>query len=87
MRRGLKASLPVSAAEGEPLVTVDTQELYIGTGSGIKKVSDIVVSETQPDTVDNLKLWLIPSSNVMHAYVNGLWEPVVNATNTDFGGF
>jgi hypothetical protein len=34
-KRGLKADLPASANAGEPLFTTDTNELFVGTGSGI----------------------------------------------------
>lgn len=34
-KRGLKANLPVSANAGEPLITTDTLEAFIGTGSGL----------------------------------------------------
>lgn len=37
-RRGLKASLPITADVGMPLWCTDTQELYIGTGSGVVKI-------------------------------------------------
>lgn len=87
LRCGLKANLPVTAAPGEPLVTTDTQEMYIGTGAGIKKISDVVVSETTPVVADNLKLWMNPLTNIMSAYVNGAWEQVNNQCGTDFGTF
>ena len=86
-RSGLKNSLPVSALAGEPLVTTDTQEMYIGTGTGIKKISDIVVSETTPGVEDSLKLWLNPVTSVMKAYINGVWEELENAQSTDYGTF
>lgn len=38
LKRGDKADLPATAEEGRPLVTLDTKELYIGTGSGISPV-------------------------------------------------
>jgi hypothetical protein len=88
LRCGLKANLPVSAAPGEPLVTTDTQEMYIGTGTGIKKVSDLIISETEPPPADRLKLWLNPTTNVTYVYVNSAWQPVENKSgSTDFGGF
>lgn len=87
LRCGLKGNLPASALAGEPLVTTDTQEMYIGTGTGLKKLSDIIVSETTPSLEDTLKLWLNPVTNVIKAYVNGVWEAVENAQSTDFGTF
>ena len=37
-KRGLKSNLPNSADVGMPLWCTDTQELYIGTGTGVAKV-------------------------------------------------
>jgi hypothetical protein len=37
-RKGLKVSLPSSAALGEPLVVTDTNELWIGKGDGLSPV-------------------------------------------------
>ena len=43
--RGLKANLPSEALAGQPLVTLDSTELFIGNGIGqpLLKISDIVV--------------------------------------------
>lgn len=87
LRCGLKANLPVTAAPGEPLVTTDTQEMYIGTGSGIKKISDLVVSVDEPAVEDRLKLWLNPTTSVMQVFTAGAWRPVENKSGTDFGTF
>ncbi len=38
IRRGAKKDLPSSAPSGMPLWCEDTQELYIGTGKGLKKI-------------------------------------------------
>jgi hypothetical protein len=88
LRCGLKANLPLSAAPGEPLVTTDSQEMYIGTGTGIKKVSDITISETEPAIADRLKLWLKPSTNVTYIFTGGIWQEVnTKSASTDFGEF
>jgi len=88
LRCGLKANLPVSAAPGEPLVTTDTQEMYIGTADGsLKKVSDVIVSETEPAVADRLKMWMNPVTNIMSAFVSGAWQQVNNQAGTDFGTF
>jgi hypothetical protein len=71
LRCGLKVNLPLLAAPGEPLVTTDTQEMYIGTGTGIKKVSDISISESEPELADRLKLWFKPSTNTTYMFTNG----------------
>lgn len=38
IRRGAKKDLPASAPSGMPLWCEDAQELYIGTGNGLKKI-------------------------------------------------
>jgi hypothetical protein len=38
LKRGLKANIPASAAAGEPILTTDTHELSIGTGSAVTPV-------------------------------------------------
>jgi hypothetical protein len=86
-KSGLKANLPTTALVGEPLVTTDTQEMYIGTETGLKKISDIIVSTTEPAVIDRFKLWLDPTTSVIKAFVNGVWEVVENAQGTDFGTF
>ena len=47
IRRGKKANLPSSAPSGMPLWCEDTQELYIGTGNGVK-----IIHTYNADTVD-----------------------------------
>ena len=39
VRRGLKADLPASAAEGELLLAIDTFELFKGTGTGVDPIN------------------------------------------------
>lgn len=38
LKRGVKANLPASADTGEPMVTTDTHEVYIGTGAGVSPI-------------------------------------------------
>lgn len=87
LRCGLKGNLPDVAAAGEPLVTTDSQELYIGTGTGIKRVSDVVVSVSEPPATDRHRLWVDPTTSIIKAYSNGAWNEVNNAQSTDFGTF
>lgn len=47
IRRGNKANLPAYAPSGMPLWCEDTQELYIGTGDGLK-----LIHTFDADTVD-----------------------------------
>lgn len=50
-RRGAKAELPLSAPSGMPLWCEDTNELYIGTTSGITLVNG-AISNINADTLD-----------------------------------
>ena len=45
-KRGLKSNLPSSADVGMPLWCTDTQELYIGTGTGVAKVGGLENNES-----------------------------------------
>jgi hypothetical protein len=38
LKRGVKANIPASAAAGEPILTTDTHELSVGTGSAVVPV-------------------------------------------------
>jgi hypothetical protein len=38
-RRGLKATMPTSAPDGALLLPSDTDEIYVGTGTGVKKLA------------------------------------------------
>jgi hypothetical protein len=87
LRRGLKGSLPAVAKAGEPLITTDTQELYVGTGSGVKKISDIVVATSEPAVSDRSKLWVNPLTNLTFMFVNDAWQPINSDKTTDFGSF
>ena len=69
IKKGLKANLPSIATVGEPLVTTDTNELYIGTGVGIKKVTDLFYGADAPSDVT--KLWIDTTNNLMKRYDGG----------------
>ena len=88
-KRGNKSDLPQEAAAGEPLVTLDTGELYIGMGVGqaLKKVSDIVLSTTEPGPEDQNKMWIDQTTNIAKAYKNGSWQVVATPSNVDYGTF
>lgn len=87
LKRGMKANLPAAAAVGEPVVTLDTAELYVGTGTGLRKISDVIVSETEPDPVDRNKLWYNPAVSATYVYKDGTWQ-ITNAEATlDYGTF
>lgn len=88
-RRGAKADLPSSAASGEPLITLDTGELYIGTGAGnpLKKISDVLVSKTEPAIADRNKVWFDQNANIAKVYKNGSWQVVATPANVDYGTF
>lgn len=65
IRRGLKAALPTSAALGEPLIATDTREMFIGTGTSVYKIGDIIFSATQPAVVKE-KVWIDTISNAIY---------------------
>jgi hypothetical protein len=65
IRRGLRAGLPSIAALGEPLIATDTRELFIGTGSSVYKVGDLVFSTTAP-VVEKEKVWINTTNNSMY---------------------
>ncbi|GEC89779.1 hypothetical protein [Brevibacillus brevis] len=39
LKRGLKANLPSAASAGEPLFTIDTHELFVGTGESVVPIA------------------------------------------------
>lgn len=88
-RRGLKANLPVEARNGEMLVTLDTGEVYLGTGIGspIKRISDTIKSDTEPAAIDQDKVWLDTVNNIIKVYKAGSWQVVSTPAGTDFGTF
>lgn len=96
LRRGLKANLPVRAAAGEPLIATDTRELYIGAGllgtdPVVYKISDVIVSASQPDVATNAeKIWVNTTTNqLFRANVAGsAWVQCGTSllTATDLGG-
>lgn len=52
LHRGLKATIPVAEA-GEPLWTLDTHELYIGTSTGNAQIADMVYVDSHINNVSN----------------------------------
>lgn len=87
LKRGVKANLPASAAIGEPLVTTDTTELYVGTGTGLRKISDVVVSSVEPVIEDRGKLWYNPTTKLTYVYKGSSWQSIVSQTTLDYGEF
>jgi hypothetical protein len=75
LKRGLKANLPASAPAGAPLLTLDTNELFVGTGSGIKKVVDTLVSATAPSNPISNQIWLDTTTNQIKRYDGSVWVP------------
>lgn len=57
LKRGNLANLPVEGLAGEPIITLDSRELFIGTGAGtpLKKVSDVEFVATKADLKMGLK--------------------------------
>lgn len=87
LKRGVKANLPASARLGEALVTLDTAELFIGTGTGLRKVSDVIVSDTEPGAEDRVKLWYCPVTNLTYAWKVDQWYPTSSEASMDYGAF
>jgi hypothetical protein len=87
LKRGNRADLPLSASVGEPLVTLDTGELFVGTGSSLRKISDVVVSETTPEVTDQNKLWYSPTENTTRIYKDGSWQVTGAEASMDYGDF
>lgn len=86
LRRGLKANLPASAAVGEPLIATDTRELYIGTGSSVYKIGDVVFSNVSP-TLEADKIWVNTATNDIYRadITGGTW--VKCAGTVDLSGY
>ena len=68
IKRGLKANLPATAAAGELLVTTDTHEITIGTGTS-----------TSPLKIDAANVTNLPTGAVSSVF--GRTGAVVAATN------
>lgn len=67
IRRGPAVNLATAtAALGEPLVTTDTHELYIGTGSGTEKykISDVIFAAVAPAVIKE-KIWVNTATNAI----------------------
>lgn len=87
LKRGLRENLPTIARDGEALVTLDTGELFLGTGTGIRKISDVVVSETEPMAADRSKLWYNPVTNTTAVWTVDQWVVSASAAGMDYGAF
>jgi hypothetical protein len=87
LKRGNKANLPTTALLGEPIVTLDTGELFIGTGTGVRKISDVIISESIPSVEDRGKIWYNPLTNSTYLYKEGLWQITGSEATMDYGVF
>lgn len=74
LKRGLKANLPASDLAGVPLITLDTNELFIGQGAGnpLSKISDIVIAATSTN-IDTSKIWINTTTNEVMRYNGSAW--------------
>lgn len=54
VRRGNAANVPSTALPGEPLFTLDTHQLFVGTGTGLKEIAskDYVDTQIQSRSLD-----------------------------------
>jgi hypothetical protein len=75
LKRGNRADLPTTALPGEPLVALDTGELFVGDANGVvQKLSDIVMSDIAP-TVKQ-KFWLDTTVEQLKRWDGTLWKPI-----------
>lgn len=72
LKRGYKSSLPDVVSPGEPLVTLDTNELFIGDKDGIlQKVSDVNTSNHEPSNRN--KLWWNTEDDTLRRWNGEAW--------------
>jgi hypothetical protein len=73
LKRGLKSNLPAEAAQGEPILTLDTAELFVGRGAGqsLLKVSDLHYGTVAPS--DITKLWVDTNLDLLKRYDGAVW--------------
>ena len=85
--RGLKADLPGEALSGEPLVTLDTGELFIGQGVGqpLLKISDVITAAVSTG-IDHSKLWFDTSVHQLKYYDGSAWVEMLAENITASGG-
>jgi hypothetical protein len=89
LRRGLRANLPASAAEGEPLFATDTGEVFVGPSGGgtPRKFAQTEAASGEVTTTDATTTTLCSitlaanTSYVIEAHVAG-----INTTTPDVGG-
>lgn len=95
LRRGLYANLAAAAATalaGEPLISTDTKELYVGTGSGtVYKIGDILYAAVAPAVVAGKVFINTVTNDIYRASDDGsAWVKCAGtidiATATDLGG-
>ena len=81
IRRGLRAALPTIAALGEPLIATDTREMFIGTGTSVYKIGDIIFDAVPPPVVPE-KVWVNTANNSIYRAANdGLsWVLIVGGS-------
>lgn len=85
IRRGLKSALPAKAALGEPLIAIDTRELFVGVGTGVGdgdvyKIGDVIFADTPPDVTPE-KIWIdTANEKIYRAADDGLsWTAIGGA--------
>ena len=74
LKRGLKANLPSEALAGQPLVTLDSTELFVGNGIGqpLLKISDIVIAAVSTG-IDHSKLWVDTTAGKIKRWSGSAW--------------
>ena len=83
-RRGLKSALPATAPAGQLLVTTDTSELYVGTGTGVAairtphKVDVNIFNDNQNAYADGLAGQLDPKGREGWYFANAVLGQKIN---------
>lgn len=70
IKHGSRAGLPAKAAMGEPLISLDTGELFFGRGTatgdlGVFKLSDVIFADVAPAVFQG-KLWIDTVNNAIY---------------------
>jgi hypothetical protein len=85
--RGLKANLPVEALAGEPLVTTDSGELFVGQGIGqaLLKISDVIIAAASTG-IDHARLWFDTTVHQLKYYDGSAWVEMLAENITASAG-
>jgi len=82
LRRGQRSNLPANGLlTGEPLLTTDTHELFVGDAAGNPvRIVDVIVSTIAPVTPVQNQLWLDITNDQLKKWSGSSWEQQLTAT-------